>query len=237
MQPQPPQSYEALYNKKLVEILRKHRGGLLNKTPADDQGGRDAFAAENALLDRVMRNERSSILSSLALAGLVFGTVRYGPRAAVIRIGGEAKRAALKEADELAKKANTRSIQKTTAFMFESLFAAWAGWRGYSILSQQNANSYEEIAKIPLLPGRSVLSDRLCDDIIKLAHREIPPDFWSNLDLEEDGLKDRKRWQAVRDFGDNCARRRAFEAGFRRDHGLKPDDSVDIPRDALAKTE
>ena len=249
MQPPPHQSYETLYNKKLVEILRKHRGLLQSSQSStstvttsedqrgEDQRGRDVFAAENALLDRVMRNERSNILSSLALAGLVFGTVRYGPRFAVIKIGGEAKRLALQRADELAEKANTRLIQKTTAFMFESLFATWAGWRGYSILSQQNANSYEEIAKIPLVPGRSVLSDRLCDDFINLSHREIPPDFWSNLDLGEDsGLKDRKRWQAVRDFGNNCAIRRSYEASFRRDHGLKSDASVEIPRDALAKT-
>lgn len=41
-----------------------------------------------------------------------------------------------------------------SAFIIEVSFGAWAGWRGYNIVSSQNNDSLEAIAQIPLCAGR-----------------------------------------------------------------------------------
>lgn len=40
------------------------------------------------------------------------------------------------------------------AFIIEASFGAWAGWRGYSIISSQNNDSFDAISQIPLCSGR-----------------------------------------------------------------------------------
>lgn len=51
---------------------------------------------------------------------------------------------------------NVRSCayQLLVAFIVEASFGAWAGWRGYNIVSSQNNDSFEAIAEIPLCAGR-----------------------------------------------------------------------------------
>ena len=49
---------------------------------------------------------------------------------------------------------NVPSSFACIAFMIEVSFGAWAGWRGYSIVSSQNNDSFEAIAQIPLCAGR-----------------------------------------------------------------------------------
>ena len=230
---------ENLYLNRLQDVLRKHKDFLLaayKQSPevlkGDDNPSliKGRYAAESAIIDRVMANERSAFLSAIALSGLVFASVRFGPRYLTVKINPE-KAKMLKEADEIAEKANTRWIQKSAAFVFESSFAAWAGWRGYCIMSSQNKNSYEEIAKIPLCAGRSTVSANVCPDWVNLVHKEIPPAFWKNLD--DDGeqcrLKDPQRWRSVRAFADNCIKRKLFEDSYRKQHGLSPGKVVDVP--------
>lgn len=176
-----------------------------------------------------MTNERSAFLCGIALSGLVFASVRFGPRFLAIKINPDKERL-LKEADDIAKKANTRWIQKTAAFLFEASFGAWAGWRGYNIVSSQNKNSYEEIANIPLCAGRSAISEKVCPEWISLVHKEIPPPFWKNLDDgEECRLKDPQRWESVRNFANNCIKRNVFEESYRKQNGLTPGAAVNIP--------
>lgn len=232
---------ETKYRDRVQEILKKHRGTLqaaYNATPEDGSSidGNDPvpmkekYAAENRIIQRVMTNERSAFLSGLALSGLVFASVRFGPRYLAVRINPDKARK-LKEADEIAEKANTRWIQKTAAFVFEASFGAWAGWRGYNIVSAQNKNSYEEISKIPLCAGMSSVSENVCPDFVSLVHKEIPRAFWSHLDDGEDTqMKDPQRWQSVRDFADNCIKRKVYEDSYRKQNGLDPGISVDIPK-------
>jgi hypothetical protein len=62
---------------------------------------------------------------------------------------------------------------------------------------------YDTMAEIPLLQGRSHLSDALCDDFIHLYHHDIPPSFWT--DNEDDILT------TITRVVQNCEKRRAFE--------------------------
>mmetsp|Transcript_38256 Transcript_38256/g.81661 ORF Transcript_38256/g.81661 Transcript_38256/m.81661 type:complete len:264 (+) Transcript_38256:216-1007(+) len=235
---------ENLYVNKLQNILRKHKGSLqaaYNPSPDDLKDADDhslinikqQYATESAIIERVMASERSAFLSGIALSGLVFASVRYGPRYLAVKIN-PAKKQLLKEADEIAKKANTRWIQKTVSFLFEASFGAWAGWRGYNMVSSQNKSSYEEIARVPLCAGRSSVSDNVCPDMINLVHKEIPPAFWKNLDDgEECRLKDPLRWRSARDFATNCVKRNVFEESYRQKNGLSPGTKVNIPEDGV----
>ena len=236
---------ENLYRNQVQNILRKHRGILqaayspsstevVSKYGEDPSLIKKQYAAETAIIERVMANERSAFLCGIALSGLVFASVRYMPRYLAVRINPQnAKK--LKEADEIAEKAGTRWMQKAAAFTFEASFSAWAGWRGYNIVSSQNSNnSYEEIAKIPLCSGRSIVSETVCSEWTDLVHKQIPSSFWENLDNgEECRLKDPQRWRSVRDFADNCIKRNAYEYSYRKQNDISSYEPVVVPADGV----
>lgn len=227
---------ESLYKNQVQEILRKHKGFLSSSyNPNGMKEGevgdliKKQYAAERSIIDRIVANERSAFLGGIALSGLVFASVRYGPRYLAVKLGGKEKERALKEADDVARKEGTRWIQQVGSFLFEASFGAWAGYRGYNMISSQNSSGYEEIANIPLCAGRSIVAEKICSDWVDLVHREIPSDFWKNLNEEDCRLKDKIRWKSVLGFADNCLKRKAFEDAYRKQHGLKPGDPVDVP--------
>ena len=233
---------ENLYQNRVREILTKHKGTLqaaYNGEAGNDDGEQDPsirkkqYAAEGKIIERVMSNERNAFLSGIALFPIVFASVRFGPRFLAVKINPEKARK-LREADEIAEKAGTRWIQKTAALVFEVSFGAWAGWRGYNIVSSQNTSSYEEISKIPLVAGRSSVYENVCSDWVNLVHSEIPAPFWKHLDDIDDSerrrLKDPNRWRSVRDFADNCVKRMVYENAYRKQHGLKSDEVVVVPK-------
>ncbi|KAL3817628.1 hypothetical protein ACHAXA_011716 [Cyclostephanos tholiformis] len=232
---------ESLYKKRVQSILHKHKRLLLaayESSPPDAiEGSEDQaqikikYASERAIIDRVIANERSAFLCGLALSGFTFASLRFGPRYLISKMNPE-KLKKLDDADAISFNAKSRWIQKSVAFIFEAAFSGLVGWRvGYSKVSSQNANSYEEIAKIPLCSGRSSISDKACPDLVDLVHNEMPPLFWENLDnKKENRLQDPQRWQAIRTFADNCIRRKMFEEYYRKQNGLNPQAVVDIPR-------
>jgi len=230
---------ENLYRNQVQNILRKHQDSLraaYNQSPdAPTTDGDDLsliknkYAAESSIIRGVMANERSAFLCGIALSGLVFASVRFAPRYLAVKINPDKARK-LREADEIAEKANTRWMQKTTAFLFEAAIGAWSGWRGYNIISSQNENSYEEIAKLPLCEGRSSVSDKVCPDWVNLVYKEIQPPFWRNLDDGDDcKMRDPQRWRSTRDFADNCIKRKVFEDSYRKQKGLSPGVAVEVP--------
>jgi hypothetical protein len=229
---------EGLYKNRVQEILRKHKGFLSSsynedvaKEGDDIELLKKQYSSERKIIDRIISNERSAFLSGLALSGVVFASVRFGPRYLAVKLGGIEKARVLKEADDAARKAGTRWIQQGVSFLFEASFGAWAGYRGYNMISSQNSNSYDEIAKIPLCAGKSIVSEKICSEWVDLVHNEMSKDFWKNLDEEEDcRLKDKGRWKAVLGFADNCIKRKAFEDSYRKQLGMKSDDPVDVPK-------
>jgi hypothetical protein len=67
---------------------------------------------------------------------------------------------------------------------------------------------------------KSTISDKVCTEWIDLVHNQIPTQFWQNLD-SKGKLKEEARWKSVRDFADNCVKRRAFENAYRKERGMK----------------
>ncbi len=231
---------ESQYLTKVYDVLRRHRGFLTNYPGSGSLNNNDEdsrlkkqYASERAVFDKIAKNEVTAFASGLALSALVFTSVRFAPRYLAVKIGGKEKERALKEADEISRKSNTRWIQQTFAFLVESSFGAWAGWRGYNIISSQNVDSYELIGKIPLCAGRSVTSDTICSDWVELVHNEIQPEFWQNLNSKdgEKKLNDPRKWKAIRDFADNCVKRKAYEDSYRKQQGLSSNVPVELPND------
>lgn len=103
---------------RIQDILRKHRGFLTNYPGEASSDTEDAsiskkqFAPERSIIDKIVSNESISFFSGIALGAFVFASVRYAPRYLAVRIGGQEKEKALKDADERARKANTKWVQQ-----------------------------------------------------------------------------------------------------------------------------
>jgi hypothetical protein len=226
-------SKESLYNDKVQNILQKHKRLILgsNTYGSNNENGDPAaininqYASERAIIDRVIANQSNAVLGGVALAGLAFTSLRFFPRTMIARLNPE-KLTKLHEIE-----AKKGWIQKSVVFIFEAALSGLVGWRvGYTKISSQNENSYDEIAKIPLCAGRSIVSDKTCPDMINLVHREIPRAFWENLNgKEESRLQDPQQWQAICAFAENCIKRNAFEESYRKQRGLSSQTAVVIP--------
>ena len=228
-------SKESLYKDRVQSILQKHKRLILepkNYTYGNNnESGEPAafninqYASERAIIDRVIANQRNAVLGGMALSGLAFASLRYGPRTMIAKLNPE-KLTKLNEIE-----ARKGWIQKSLVFIFEAALSGLVGWRvGYTKISSQNENSYDEIAKIPLCAGRSIVSDKVCPDMINLVHREIPRAFWENLNgNDESRSQDPQQWQAIRAFADNCIKRNAFEESYRKQRGLSSQTAVVVP--------
>jgi len=199
------------------------------------------YASERAIIDRIIANERNAFLGGLAITALAFASLRYGPRTLLTKLNPDKARQ-IKEAEALADKTKSslvRWVQKSATFMFESSFGIFVGYKiGYTKLSAQtNEVTYGEISKLPLCAGRSRVCEQACSDVASLVHNEIPTAFWNVVQDEIDAggrgeasrLKDLERWQAIRNFADNCVKRQRYEESYRKQYGLSKDAIVDIP--------
>ena len=63
------------------------------------------------------------------------------------------------------------------AWIIEGSLAFWAGNRAYHYQSKQSEGAYETMVKIPLISGRSVISDGLCDEWIDITTKQIPKKY------------------------------------------------------------
>ena len=98
-----------------------------------------------------------------------------------------------------------------------------------------------ELVEIPLVTGRSLVSDTLCDDITaelqKVQQEDLPvySRLQQLLDDQRAGRSDTPQTPAafylesIQHFTENCQRRRAMEKRIRQEQGLDNRDSVDIP--------
>jgi len=166
-----------------------------------------------------LTTERDAILYGVAVGFASFVSLRYFPKYMIWRIGGENKLKALKDADAKAKVHNGGIIGKATALFVESFFGIWVGTKAYEHSSRLSEGSYELISQIPLTAGRSALSDKLCEPWIDISQRQVPPAFWKNVD-NENLLKDKRAWQAIRTFSENCIKRNKYESIVRETRGI-----------------
>jgi hypothetical protein len=80
---------------------------------------------------------------------------------------------------------------------------------------------YGQAAQIPLLPGRSHISDALCTDTIRYYH-ESPKQLWIRYGKNHDV----EGWKKIID---SCRRRQKYEEQMRKQMGFTADQPVEIP--------
>lgn len=69
----------------------------------------------------------------------------------------------------------------------------------------------DQVSEVPLVSGRSIISDELCDDFI-LEHGQFPTEFWHRLkNSSEDATTLTQICIAMDNFVTNCKKRRIYE--------------------------
>lgn len=188
------------------------------------------YSAETKLLKKALALERESMIGGLVMGFAAFCSVRYAPRVLLRVLGGDQKIQALREAESKARQAPYAILRRTGALLIEGSFAFWAGWRGYHMTaSSQSGAVYDDITKIPLCEGKSIVSDRICDEWTDLVNSKVPQSFWVNVDNPNAGLSDEPAWRAILNFSENCAKRKLYEQMLKKSKGLNDNDSICVP--------
>lgn len=190
------------------------------------------------IVKKILTAERDSIIGGIVIGSLAFLSVRTLPRLAIRLIGGEQsklKMEKLRESELALRNSPKGFLKRSGTFLFEGMLGFWVGWKGYHLgLSKQADEMVEEITKLPLVEGRSIVSDEVCPDITKLIRHDIPPAFWKNLEGKDDGngdgMENTATWLNIQKFRDNCAKRKMYEDNLRANQMIQnKDEAIIIP--------
>mmetsp|Transcript_19133 Transcript_19133/g.41696 ORF Transcript_19133/g.41696 Transcript_19133/m.41696 type:complete len:294 (-) Transcript_19133:2180-3061(-) len=238
--------YRALFSDLLKKFKDASSASASSAGRSDVDEKTEHYAAETRLIREAARAEMTAIAGGVAVGLTVFVSLRYLPNHLIRWMGGEAKAKALREAEEVSKKSQTAGLQRGVSLFLESSFGLWSGWKGYNKVSSMQNGTYETIARIPLVPGRSALSEGMCIEWTELTYQRVPPAFWKNLEenrkeaLEFDQtapkLKDPRTWEAIRTFAENCLKRDAYEKQIREDRGVDENIPIVIPRPGVPES-
>jgi hypothetical protein len=90
---------------------------------------------------------------------------------------------------------------------------------------------YRDIAKVPLVEGRSSFSDDLCTDFIR-QYNQVPRDFWTSRVDEERSERVIDEYGSLRMFQQvtlNCKKRQIIENHMRKERGRAKNDPIHLP--------
>ena len=229
---------------------------------------RSNYKAETDLIQNAISFERNAVLSGIVIGIAAFSSFRYGPNYLIKRFGGEKKVRALMEAEEASRNGSsmTWALKKGFALGMEVFFGVWAGVRGYTMASKEllpyssntwsrtnsndqtkhhNKSMFDEISRIPLVEGRSIVAETICEEWIDVAYNKVPNSFWKVVKTENDKsndlqesimpnilntsdnkirLADPRAWKAIADFAINCQKRKKFTDELRKKKDCGNDD-------------
>lgn len=192
---------ESLYRNEFRNLLRQNPN-IFTSTHSDPS----QYEAENAILKRVMNAERIAAASGFATFLVTFASIRYGPTQFITKFGSEARVKAFRDSQRKFQEKNNNFLGHSIEFVFGIIQASMAGWvgvRAYETVSTRQHSSLDQIAKIPLVPGRSALSDALCSEWVQ-TYRNIPVKFWNEPHPSQE-------WRAIRLFAIHCQQRMEYE--------------------------
>jgi len=106
-------------------------------------------------------------------------------------------------------------VAKVVGSIFDAVLAGCFGFTGWVVCSDKN-KILNEMAEIPLIQGKSDISDKLCGDFIAI-HQDIRPQFCN--EYSDDTLT------AIQTFVKNCEKRQMYEKRLRRDLGIGYNDN------------
>lgn len=220
---------EGTYRKYFEDLMRKNSDlfDATNLFMEQHVEQKMHFQAETDLLRNALKTEMKATLSGLGYGVLAFCSIRYAPTYLTRVIGGPQRARQLQLAEEKSKKTRQGRIRNGFTLIFETLFSLMVGRKCYDITVKEDGEIYDKIVKIPLVQGRSIISDKLCPEWIDRSYNQIPKKFWDNVSnqLIEDELSDSsfidslqksktvsdpKTWNTIALFAENCKRREVF---------------------------
>ncbi len=101
-------------------------------------------------------------------------------------------------------------LAKIVGGTFDAAMAALIGFSTWTVFVDKKT-ALMNMADIPLIEGKSDISDKLCGDFIHI-YRDIRPNFWK--EHTDDTIV------AIRRFVNNCEKRQAYEGRLRREMGF-----------------
>lgn len=196
-------------------------------------------------------DQRDSLIGAAVLGIAAFATVRYLPNFGIRVIGGKSRFEAMKAAEAKSYEASPSLAfaRSVFALALEGSFGFWAAFKGFGMAvdkqvtidtvtaeSSTGAGTIqEEIIKLPLVQGKSLVSETICDEWTKNVKHRVPKDFWKAVEMdsntakimntkkENDALSQSQIrirqgifWDAVLRFESACAKRKYFEDLIRK---------------------
>ena len=141
-------------------------------------------------------------------------------------------------------------VLRSIWFMFDSVLSLMVG-ASVSMACTDTVKIRQQVAELPLLPGRSLTSDALCGDIVaelQRLQREQSPvlerlnkqaNITSSITTSNSNNNDISPaafyMQGIITFSENCQRRAFQERKIRQENGLGRNDVVTIPSPGVPK--
>jgi hypothetical protein len=219
---------ESTYRSLYKTLLGKHEGILIDNKNSDLTTLKD-YEEETALLRTAIISERNAWILGITMGIGAFISIRFLPRYYIYRFGGKEKYNKLKEAEALSRQDRSSWLARSAiGALIEGSLSFWIGVRAYQMASQTTEGTYEIIAQVPMVKGRSIVADKLCAEWVQITKRDIPPAFWENLD--EGNLQDTRTWTAIRAFSQNCIKRKLYERVVAKELGVNhTGETVSLP--------
>eukprot|EP00814_Leptocylindrus_danicus_P008220 CAMPEP_0116006322 /NCGR_PEP_ID=MMETSP0321-20121206/1665_1 /TAXON_ID=163516 /ORGANISM="Leptocylindrus danicus var. danicus, Strain B650" /LENGTH=242 /DNA_ID=CAMNT_0003474865 /DNA_START=147 /DNA_END=875 /DNA_ORIENTATION=+ len=205
---------EILRNKfpKLKEIVQDNGISIFSNggSAAQDMPPLHANDAEVAIIENVIKTERSALFYSMVAGALSFASLRYAPRMIVHRFGSADKIKTMVDGEKLRSQTWRGKLGNVMSFVFETFVGTYIGTQTYQFIHRQRVeegeeNIYQQLAQIPLVEGESIVSDTLCADWLS-AHKNVPQSVWDSSSDDDDSSAFQIR-KAIDTFAQNCIRR------------------------------
>ncbi len=222
------QQEETLYRNQCRSLLRQHPNVF--SSSADGAVDPSLYAAESAILKSIMQAERTAFASGFLTFLATFLSIRYGPTLFITKFGSETRVKAFRESQKKFNQQNDNFLGHSAQLTINVIIASMAGWVGkrtYEIISTRQENSFSQIASIPLVPGRSAISDALCPSWVE-TYRNVPLTFWKG------NSGDMREFKAIRLFAIHCQQRMEYEKRLLRKHRSDTCDKENIKETNIA---
>lgn len=125
-------------------------------------------------------------------------------------------------------------VVRTIWFAFDSVLSLMMA-ASVSMAYTDTDHIRQQLVELPLLQGRSLTADTLCDDIVqelqKIKEEQNPAyQRLSKLNRLDQKTPASFYLEAIEEFCQNCQRRRYVEQQLRQEQGLKDNEPVAIPK-------
>jgi hypothetical protein len=222
-------SKESEYRSLYRALLQKHNGLFFLPTSSTSEETYKHYEEERDWLRQILKNDRRNMLCGVAALGGSFFCLHYFPKLAIRYIGGMKMWKIYYTAEtKLRQDPAMYQAKRFIEFVVQGGLSIMISIRVYSSLSSstsfsssspESKSTLEMLSEIPLVGGRSALSEELCPEWVKITNQDVPQVFWDNLDISDatpfnsgqQSVNDPKLWKAIQNFSRNCIRRHLYE--------------------------